>query len=192
MPRISKNRGNGNTFRGVSSHKVCIYSAVDELDNCVFKIEGLGSETIEKSENFKHFLEPNQENKYHLISDMKQVFKGLVSYTNLTHVEIKSNAHVSDDDFSLASINQLHDEFQKLYSLYRGVSIRHLQGYLNFFSFVKNVNYKIERIKEKNQNVYTTAYKEHVDLLERKICDLKFPIDLFAAYGEWHYGCFAI
>lgn len=123
---------------------------------------------------------------------MKQVFKKLVSYSNLTHVEIKSNAHISEDGFSLASINQLHDEFQKLYGLYRGVSIRHLQGYLNFFSFFKNMNYRIERIKDKNQKVYTTAYKEHVNLSERLICSQEFPIDLFEAYGDWHYGCYAM
>lgn len=132
MPRMSKHRGNKNTFRGISNHKVCIYSAVDEQDSCIFKIEGIGSETKDKTNDFQHFIMPNQNRSSYLITDMKQVFMELTSYANLTHIEIKSNTHVSEEGFSLSSINQLHDEFQKLYGHYRGVSIRHLQGYLSF------------------------------------------------------------
>lgn len=191
MPRISKKRGDGNTFRGVSNHKVCIYSAVDDNDTCIFKIEGLGPETIEKSEDFKKFFAPEQEKKSHLISDMKQVFKEIVSYANLTHIEIKSSAHTSEEGYSLSSINQLHSEFENLYSHYHGISTKHLQGYLNFFSFTKSITYRIERIKEKNQIVYKSAYKEKVKLNEKQICKFELPVDLFAAYGEWHYGCFS-
>jgi transposase-like protein len=44
MPRISKKRSSS-AYRGISHHKVCIMSAVDENDNMFFEIVGLGPET---------------------------------------------------------------------------------------------------------------------------------------------------
>ncbi len=191
MPRMSKKRGKGHTYRGISNHKVCIYSGVDENDNCIFKIEGVGSETKAKTIDFMHSFTPNQGKKNYLITDMKQVYRELVNYTNLSHIEIKSNTYVSEEGYSLSSINQLHNEFQQLYGHYRGVSIRHLQGYLNFFSFYKRMNYTIETMIKREQEVYREVMKEEAYLPQNKVCRLAIPIDLYSAYGDWHYGCFS-
>ena len=53
MPRYSKPRtSKGTTARGISSHKVCIESAIDEFDNMFLEIVGTGpitSDMVKKS-----------------------------------------------------------------------------------------------------------------------------------------------
>ena len=55
IPRLSKRRGKGcykkssfygNALPGTSQHKVCIVAAIDEYDNMLFKVGGLGRESF--------------------------------------------------------------------------------------------------------------------------------------------------
>lgn len=56
MPRISKKRGKTFTFRGISHHKVCILSAIDEKDQIVYEIHGIGPETTEKVDEMAEYF----------------------------------------------------------------------------------------------------------------------------------------
>jgi len=48
MPRASKPRtSNGASTRGISKHKICIETAIDENDNCFFEIVGTGPITTD-------------------------------------------------------------------------------------------------------------------------------------------------
>ena len=38
MPRMSKHRGSKSTLSGISHHKICVLSAIDEQDNMILKI----------------------------------------------------------------------------------------------------------------------------------------------------------
>lgn len=73
MPRISKHRGKHKSIyskdlRGISGHKICLVTAVDENDNMLFKIGGLGAESQEILEQFTgHFQKDSL-----IISDSKQ------------------------------------------------------------------------------------------------------------------------
>lgn len=53
MPRRSKKR-TSSAYRGISHHKVCIMSAVDDQDNMFFEIVGLGSETNKMLESIEY------------------------------------------------------------------------------------------------------------------------------------------
>ena len=65
MPRLSKRRGKrryrqsslyGNALPGTSHHKVCIVAAIDEHDNMLFKVGGLGRESFSILNQFRnHF-----------------------------------------------------------------------------------------------------------------------------------------
>lgn len=47
MPRMPKKRTSKETsIRGISHHKVCIITGIDEENNIVLKITGLGRKTI--------------------------------------------------------------------------------------------------------------------------------------------------
>lgn len=42
MPRYSKRRTSTNSpYKGISHHKICVVTAIDEEDNIVMKIAGL-------------------------------------------------------------------------------------------------------------------------------------------------------
>lgn len=62
MPRLSKRRGKGhyrqsslygNALPGTSHHKVCIVAAIDEHDNMLFKVGGLGRESFAILDQFR-------------------------------------------------------------------------------------------------------------------------------------------
>lgn len=52
MPRFSKKRTSiSSPYRGISHHKICVVSSIDENDNLFLKITGLGRCTTEMLEN---------------------------------------------------------------------------------------------------------------------------------------------
>lgn len=191
MPRISKPRGKASTYRGISHHKVCILSAADDHDQCIFLIQGLGEETSEKADSLIPYIQKDEEQKNNLITDMKQIYEHVCTSTNRKHIEVKAGCHVTDEGYSLSNINQLHSEFTIISKIYRGISVRHLQGYLDFFAYCKSLGYRIEKTKAKTVHAYKSLTKEMSYIHVRDICKLDMPIDLFQAYGDWHYGCFA-
>ena len=191
MPRMSKTRGKTSAFRGISHHKVCILSAVDENDQMIFEIQGLGCETTEKVNQMAEYFQKEDKTNY-LVTDMKQCYHQLSETTGRLHDEIKSEGHISQSGHSLADLNGLHSEFKLLYKKYRGVSIRHLQGYLDFFCFFKKLKYTFDEIQKQRHETYLTATQEKSTLRVKDIHSKDIPINLFEAYGEYHYGCFAV
>ena len=175
MPRLSKHRGNTSFSRGISSHKVCIYTAVDENDTIVFEIEGTGPETEEMSESFSKYIL----NDATLITDMKQAFK---AFDVKKHIEIKSSGHVNDEGQSLAEVNQLHSEFNQLYSQSRGISLKHLQGYLDFFTYRKYLKYSIEKMRDKEETLYKKLIKINDYIQVKEIYKVLLPVDVYGVY----------
>lgn len=189
MPRYSKIRGNQSAYRGISHHKVCILSAIDERDKMIFEIAGLGPETKEMISEWIDYFDEGEDKI--LVSDMKQGYGILATSSKRKHIEIKSGTYVSETGESLSSINQLHSEFQLLYSHYHGVSIRHLQGYLDFFVLCKQMKYKYQNNKEKALNSMKKLVKESFTLKKKQVYKKVHPIDLYQAYGEYNYGCYS-
>ena len=70
MPRYSKHRGKGKKIYskqlpGTSRHKVCVVAAIDEHDNMLFKVSGLGRESDAILEQYKEHFSKN----YTIVSD---------------------------------------------------------------------------------------------------------------------------
>ena len=95
MPRYSKQRGKQSAYRGISHYKVCVISAVDENDQMLFQVTGLGVEIKTMINSIKPFISKEKEHKYQLISDMKQVYKELADTTNREHIQIKSTSYTA-------------------------------------------------------------------------------------------------
>jgi len=147
MPRISKPRtSNGTSTRGVSRHKVCIVSAIDENDNMFFEIIGTGPITTEM---VKNGLTPKIKNVKKLITDCKSSYESEANINNWNLVQIKSSGHTDDRGNSLANLNSIHSGLSTFLAPFRGVSTKHLQGYLDWYVFDKYLNYTFE---ERNQN----------------------------------------
>lgn len=184
MPRISKKRSSS-AYRGISHHKVCIMSAVDENDNMFFEIVGLGSETNKMLESIEYKIKDCKV----LISDGKFAFETFCKKIGCKNEVVKSGHYVNDEGYNLSTINGLHSELKTSLRKRKGVSIRHLQGYLDMFLFKKMLNYTVEN-QDKDIVTYNKSIPNHTKQYIKDIFEKALPIDLFEAYNEYNYGIY--
>lgn len=186
MPRQSKKRGKHKSnssyksLRGLSHHKICIVSAVDEKDNIVFKIAGLGPEALEMYEQIHDSFEENCT----IIADSRSCIQKFANKVKASIKVIESGKFATDDGETLSTINQLHQEFGELIRRKHGISTRHLQGYIDWLVFVKRLKYRVEH-QLRNIEVYKTIMFKKVEYKTNEITKMPLPIDLNKAYGEY-------
>lgn len=196
MPRISKRRGKhksssyGKSLSGISHHKICIFSAIDEKDQILLKIAGLGQESKELFEPFgKYFKEGST-----IISDDKSCIRKFAQEHGMNSEVIPSianqNRFTTAKGNSLADINQLHQEFSDMLRKKHGVSIRHLQGYLDWLVFCKKLKYSCSA-KQRRITAYFKIMKNQIFLTNRTISKKPLPINLTEAYAEYAFGIFS-
>lgn len=197
MPRFSKHRGNKSKsvyskhLRGISNHKVCLLAAIDENDKMIFKIAGLGQESKDKLDLFKyHFTKGST-----VISDSSDAIKNFVLDNGMISESIPVIANqvrfTTDNGNSLGSVNELHTEAKELIRHKRGVSTRHLQGYLNWLVFRKNLKYTLT-MKKWRPEAYMETMQEIIPFSCPQICKLEMPVDLHKAYGSYQYGSYSL
>lgn len=196
MPRLSKRRGkgryrqssfHGNALPGTSHHKVCIVAAIDEHDNMLFKVGGLGRESFSILNQFRnHFSAVDL-----IISDDSHSIQTFVSENKFHSDIIPSNAITTPCGRSVASVNEMHTELKNLIRQKHGISTRHLQGYLDWLVFVKHLRYTLEMRKWKPE-AYMTTMMEQIPFRCCDIPKLPMPIDLYDAYGEYQFGVFSL
>ena len=191
MPRESKKRGRhipdpaNPELRGLSHHKVCIATAIDENDHMLYEIAGLGIETQDKLEMYADRFSDDCV----IISDHSQAIINFAANHRLPSDVIKVNSDPAKHNFttptgnSLSSVNQMHTELSNLIRRTHGVSIRHLQGYLDFICFVKQIRYQVD-VKMRTVEGYCRSMTGAVRHICREICKLPIPIDLREAYAE--------
>ena len=186
MPRFSKRRGKHKpdsqhpNLRGISHHKICIVSAVDEYDHILFRIAGLGQETFEMYNKFKdHFSE-----KCMIVADSKPCIAEFASANHLEADIIPSGEFKSPKLNTLAALNQLHQEFSELIRRKHGVGTRHLQGYIDWLVMTKRLRYRTDA-KKMNTEIYMNIMKNSVNWTTDDICHIPMPIDLDEAYYEF-------
>ena len=142
MPRSSKPRqSNGTSHKGITAHKVCILSAIDDNDNAFLEIAGTGPVTIQM---IRSKLVSKIGNIKRLITDCKSSYEQVVKENNWNLIQIKSKTYVDNEGNSLANINSYHSGFESFISPFRGVSTKHLQHYLDWYMFSKYLNYTVE------------------------------------------------
>lgn len=148
MPRFSKHRSSkGITVRGFSGHKVCIESAIDENDTMFFEIVGTGPIT---SDMVKISLGTKIGNISKLITDCKSSYELLAKERHLNLKQVKSGCYTDNEGNSLANINSAHSRLVTFLSAFRGVSTKHLQGYLDWYTFDKYLQYSFTEIQQNN------------------------------------------
>lgn len=180
MPRASKKR-TSSAYRGVSHHKVCIFSAVDDKDRMFFEIVGLGHETNKMVKKIKGKIKECRT----LVSDGSWTFQTLAKDLNSKSEMVKSGTYKNENRYNLSTINGLHSELKTDLKKRRGVSIRHLQGYLDMFLFKKLLNYQIET-REKDNVGYRNIIPNEITLYIKEIFEKAIPIDLYEAYREYN------
>lgn len=190
MPRYSKKRGNKAAYSGISHHKICLITAIDEHDNMLFRIGGLGAESFEKYSKYRNCF--NTVTRF--ISDSKASIKLFAESLNckIEQIPVIANKkrYSTNNGKTISNVNQLHSEFSILITKKHGVSTRHLQSYLNWLIFIKKVRYTVKDTARSSYTYMETMHQVNT-IKVRDICKQEFPIDLLMAYGEYNYGIYS-
>lgn len=184
MPRASKHRkSKGGSKRGISSHQVCIASAIDEHDNTFFEIVGNGPITSEMvTYAFNNRIEENSI----MITDCKSSYEQFAKDNNIKLEQVKSGTYKNFNGYTLSEINGLHSNLDLFLKSFIGVSTKHLQGYLDWFSYQKYLNYAIEVLQQPNVMMnYIISKNSYIKIQD--IYKKEFPIDIYEIYAEYNY-----
>ena len=190
MPRMSKKRGGGSTYRGISHHKVCVAMAIDDEDHMLMQIVGLGEETFDKYlSQIDHFQEVNK-----VISDSRASIQQFANAIGAEAEQIVPSAtgtkrYTTESGKSLGDLNELIEGFRTDTKKYKGIATRYLQLYLNFYLYRKKLRYTVKREGMAEVILKAVGGEEFVrqfDLMKQEM-----PISLQEAYYEFQYGIFS-
>ena len=181
MPRFSKKRtSTKSSCRGISHHKVCVASSIDENDNLMLKIVGLGRCTTKMLENS---LGQKINKAKSVITDSASAYQQFCKDNKLILHAIPSGFH-SDGIYNIAEINGVHSQLETWLTKFRGVSTRHFQEYLNWFVyvFIMKKRFMLNKIKTES---YSKILTNDNYIKSKDIFNIKMPIDLRIAYAEY-------
>ena len=181
MPRYSKKRtSTSSPYRGISHHKVCVVSSIDENDNLLLKIVGLGRCTTDM---LKESLGKKLNNACTVNADSASAYQELCEEYNLTLNAIPSGFH-SDGIFNISEINGVHSQLETWLCKFRGVSTRHLQEYLDWFVYIFTMKKRFMLSKIKTES-YSKLLIDSNYIKSKDIFKIDMPIDLNIAYAEY-------
>lgn len=181
MPRFSKKRtSTSSPYNGISHHKICVVSSIDEEDNLLLKITGLGRCTTEMLENS---LGKKLKNAKSINADSASAYQKFCSDHNLKLNAVPSGFH-SNGQINIAEINGIHSQLEVWLSKFRGISTRHLQEYLNWFTYIFIMKKRFNLNKLKTES-YSNIIIDNNYINSNKIFSMEMPIDLNIAYAEY-------
>ena len=183
MPRYSKKRTSTNSpYRGISHHKICVVSSIDENDNLLLKIVGLGRCTTDM---LNKSLGKKLNNAKSITADSASAYQEFCKNNHLTLNAIPSGFH-ENGIFNISEINGIHSQLETWLSKFRGVSIRHLQEYLDWFVYIFTMKKRFMLNKIKTES-YTKIIIDNNYIKGKDIFSINMPINLNIAYAEYHY-----
>ena len=195
MPRISKKRGKGiplvgKRLAGSSHHKICLVTAIDENDDMIFRIAGLGHESAEMyQKQIGYFGESVK-----VISDgCKSISKFAENNGyNLDAIRVRpgKKSFKTEEGNTLSTVNQLHQELAETISAKHGISTRHLQGELDWITYRKKMRYRYNRSLQMEHMYEELMHTGNPTIRDDQI-KTKMPISLYHAYREYQYGIYA-
>lgn len=181
MPRYSKKRTSTTSpYRGISHHKICVVSSIDENDNLLLEIVGLGRCTTDM---LKDSLSLKLNNAKSINADSASAYQEFCSEYNLTLNAIPSGFH-NDGIFNISEINGIHSQLETWISKFRGISTRHLQEYLDWFVYIFTMKKRFLLNKIKTES-YSKILIDNNYIKSNDIFKVKMLIDLNIAYAEY-------
>lgn len=183
MPRYSKKRtSKGNGLKGISHHKICVVSSMDEDDNLLLKISGLGRCTTKMLEDC---IAKNLKGAKSITSDSASAYQEFCKKHNLELRTVPSGFH-SNGVINIAEINGIHSQLETWLSKFRGVSTRHLQEYLDWFVYIFMMKKRFNLSKLKTES-YCNIVLDDNYIKSANIFSIELPVDLNIAYAEYIY-----
>ena len=184
MPRFSKPRkSKGTTKRGINKHKVCIVSAIDENDNMFFEIAGTGPIT---SNMVTKCLTSKLKNVSKIITDCKSSYECDSKKYKWNLIQIKSGSYADNNGNNLANINSLHSGLSNFLAHFKGVSTKHLQAYLDWYTFDKYLNYTIDEITQ-NRTILQKVISLSTEININNMYKNHSGIDFDKVYSDYNY-----
>lgn len=184
MPRASKpRRKHGTGKSGISKHAVCITSGIDENDHILFKVAGSGNVT---SEMIRETIVNKIINSNKVITDCKSSYESVAKENNWNLKQVKSKCYTDKEGNNLANINSLHSELTLFLTQFHGVSTKHLQEYLDWFSFSKYQNYSIDYLEQPDDFEKSTITKK-TNIKFSNVCDNYSIFNFFELYKDYNY-----
>lgn len=181
MPRYSKKRTSTTSpYRGISHHKVCVISTVDEYDNLVLEVTGLGRCTTDM---LKQCIGPRLNEVKVMTADSASAYQEFCSNYNIKLQAIPSGFH-REGNINIAEINGIHSQLETWLSKFRGISIRHFQEYLDWFVYIFTMKKRFTLNKLKTES-YCNVILDDNYIKAKDIFSIEIPIDLNIAYGEY-------
>ena len=181
MPRYSKKRTSTTSpYRGISHHKICVVSSIDENDNLLLEIVGLGRCTTDM---LKDSLGLKLKNAKSINADSASAYQEFCSEYELKLNAIPSGFH-NDGIFNISEINGIHSQLETWLSKFRGISTRHLQEYLDWFVYIFTMKKRFLLNKIKTES-YSKILIDNNYIKSNDIFKIKMPIDLNIAYAEY-------
>lgn len=178
MPRSSKKRKSASKLL---NHKVCILGAIDEVDNEYLEIVDYGEIT---SNDIENSLGPRIKKATCLVTDCRSSYEKVAKDHNLKLEQVKSKTYKNEDGYTLSEINGLHSNFFGFLSSFKGVSTKHLQGYIDWFVYKKYIDYTVEIIKHPEVLLnYSFSQKRSITINE--IYNKELPFDVNEAYSDY-------
>lgn len=178
MPRPSKKRKTPAT-NGFSDEHVCIMCALDENDHLFMNITGLGREDYFTYQSVKCRVDKPKK----IISDNAWGYKSLAKELNCELAQVPSKHHVTKSGDHIQDLNSIHSQYKNYLKRYRGVSTRHLQGYTDFFVFLKELSNRFN-LESSIDSAYIKMISANKKLYVKNICTKPMPVDLLIPYGS--------
>lgn len=197
MPRRSKKRGKHKraihkTKTENKEPQLCIYTAADDDNNILFSISHCGGERSDMYMKYDGCIDK----KALIIADSSNQVKKYIKQTNrksdLVPPDQKDKLiFTTEKGNNLAKVNELHSELKKEWRSRHGISVRHLQGYIDWLVYTKQLRSRVRGEKSRHR-AYIDLMKEEMPFINQDICKLPFPVDIREAYGESYHGIYAL
>ena len=121
-----------------------------------------------------------------VITGCKSSYESVAKENNWNLKQVKSKCYKDNEGNTLANINSLHSELTMFLSRFHGVSTKHLQEYLNWFTFSKYQNYSIDYVNQVDDFEKKTITKS-TEIKYFNVCNNYSIFDFFQLYKDYNY-----
>lgn len=148
-----------------------------------FEIAGTGPIT---SDMVKICLTSKIQNVSKIITDCKSSYESDSKKHKWNLIQIKSGSFVDNNGHNLANINSLHSGLSNFLAKFKGVSTKHLQGYLDWYTFDKYLNYTVDEITQ-NRTILQKVISLSTEIDVNNMYKNHSGIDFYKVYSDYNF-----
>lgn len=140
--------------RDIFKDKVCVLCAIDRSGNSIAKICNLGRVSVKQ---LVSFYAGKIENGAIFCTDSERSYIGFTAKNSFKHVRIETGKH-KNGVYHINHVNAYCNNIKQFVNKFRGVSTKHLNGYLTWYNTNKLT--ELETLCELSKTTFTESYKE--------------------------------